>query len=208
MQDLSYAPCTAPSSPSLTQLAAPGRLIELSGRGASAKISAAASLVRSIQSTGDTAVWIQPRGGGLFPPDLAAAGVDLAALLVLHIPSERGAHELLRAAELLLLAGAHGLVIVDLDGLRAPRGGAWQARLAALARRHRSALILLTDSPDHHSSLGPMISLRVAPRRTRSPAGHLAVSQHVLKNKSGGPADPRPQLSRPPAGARAGGRFL
>ncbi|MBK8266137.1 MAG: recombinase A [Nannocystis sp.] len=185
-------------------MAAPGRLVELSGRGASAKISAAVSLVRSVQSAGDTAVWIQPRGGGLFPPDLAASGVDLEALLVLHIPGERGAHDLLRAAELLLLAGAHGLVIVDLTGLRAPRGGAWQARLAALARRHGSALVLLTDSPDRHSSLGPMISLRVAPRRTRSPAGHLAITSHVLKNKSGGPADLRPQLYRSPAGARAG----
>lgn len=196
-------PSALPAGPALAEIAAPGRVIELSGRGAVARTTTAALLLLDAQREGETTAWIQPKGGALFPPDLAAAGVDLDALVVAHVPAERGAQELLRAAEHLLRAGAFGLVVVDLGGLRLPRGGAWQARLTALARHHQSRLVLLTDTPAHEGSLGPLIGLRIDPRRRRD-AGLLVVDPHVLKNKSGRPCDPRPEFRRPPAGLRLG----
>lgn len=99
----------------LGQLAAPGRMIEVSGVGAAARHTTAAALVRQAQLDGETTVWIQPQGGSLFPPDLADAGVDLQALVVVHVPRDRGEVGLARAAELLLRSGAVGLVVIDLS---------------------------------------------------------------------------------------------
>lgn len=99
----------------LDRLAAPGRMIEVSGVGAAARHTTAAALVRQAQLDGETTVWIQPEGGSLFPPDLAEAGVDLQALVVVHVPRDRGEVGLARAAELLLRSGAVGLVVIDLS---------------------------------------------------------------------------------------------
>src|SRR5688572_26873334 len=74
----------------LGHLAAPGRLIEVSGEQASARHTTAVALVRQAQLEGETTVWIQPEGGSLFPPDLADSGIDLDALVVVHVPRERG----------------------------------------------------------------------------------------------------------------------
>ncbi len=99
----------------LDRLATPGRMIEVSGVGAAARHTTAAALVRQAQLDGETTVWIQPEGGSLFPPDLAEAGVDLQALVVVHVPRDRGEVGLARAAELLLRSGAVGLVVIDLS---------------------------------------------------------------------------------------------
>ena len=81
----------------MADLAAPGRLIEISGRGVNARLSTAAKLVREAQSEGETSAWIQAEDGALYPPDLSAAGVDLESLVVLHLPIDQGARDLLRA---------------------------------------------------------------------------------------------------------------
>src|SRR5262245_7284003 len=105
----------AAETTSLGQLAAPGRMIEVSGVGAAARHTTAAALVREAQQGGGRTVWIQPEGGSLVPPDLAEAGVDLQALVVVHVPKDRGEVGLARAAELLLRSGAIGLVVLDLS---------------------------------------------------------------------------------------------
>ena len=99
----------------LGQLAAPGRLIEISGVGASARHTTAVALVRQAQLEGETTAWIQPAGGPLYPPDLAESGVDLASLIVVHVPEDRGQVGLARAGELLLRSGAYGLCVIDLS---------------------------------------------------------------------------------------------
>src|SRR5262245_13238621 len=102
----------------------PGRLVELSGvvDGACARLSTAIAVVHRVQAEGDTAAWIQPDGGPLYPPDLAEAGIDLDALVVVHVPSAALPHTLCvglcKAAELLLRSSAFGLVVVD--GTAAP----------------------------------------------------------------------------------------
>lgn len=203
----------------LGRLAEPGRVVEISGAGASARHTTAVALVRQAQLEGETTVWVQPAGGPLYPPDLAESGVDLDALLVVHVPADRGQVGLARAAELLLRSGAYGLCVVDLsvvDGAcpsghdasgmssqpaRPPRlrGSAWQARLAALARMHGSRVVVLTRAEAGRDSLGPMVGLRVEPRRERRAAGLFAVHPEVLKHK-GAPLLAAPALRRGPWG--------
>jgi hypothetical protein len=203
----------------LGQLAGPGRLVEISGVGASARHTTAVALVRQAQLEGETTVWVQPAGGPLYPPDLAESGVDLAALVVVHVPEDRGQVGLARAAELLLRSGAYGLCVVDLSVLEAtcpsgqehsdmsvkparpPRlkGSAWQARLAALARMHHSRVVVLTRAAVDRASLGPMVGLRIDPRRERRASGLFAVRPEVIKHK-GAPLHAAAALRRGPWG--------
>src|SRR5688572_30810068 len=73
-------------STSLAELLPRDRVIELSGHVMSARTTAAVALVIQAQARGEPVAWIQPEGGSLFPPDLAASGVDLDALIVVHVP--------------------------------------------------------------------------------------------------------------------------
>ncbi|MCY1006440.1 hypothetical protein OV079_12895 [Nannocystis pusilla] len=112
------------SPASFVTLAAPGKLIEVSGGAAGARLTTAVALVRQAQLEGETTVWIQPAGGPLFPPDLADSGVDLDALIVIHIPEDRGPAGIARAAELLLRSGGYGLCVLDLSAPPPPRADA------------------------------------------------------------------------------------
>jgi hypothetical protein len=197
-----------PQLESLAQCVAPGRLVEMSGHHDStvpgARTTAAVSVLRAAQHEGETAAWIQPRGGALYPHDLELYGIDLDALLVVHVPrtnsvAERGTEEnalpfrLCKAAELLLRSGAFGLVIVDLTERAPPSGSeAWQGRLLGLCRQHDARVLLLTEKPTTADSLGALVGLRIEPRRYRETPPHnwrgggLFTLEHaVLKNKSG-----------------------
>jgi hypothetical protein len=131
-----------------------------------------------------------PRGAGLFPPDLAAAGLDLEALLVVHVPPEDRA-AIPRAAELILRTGAFGAVVLDLRGglegarVHVPRGIAWQGRLLTLAREHACRVLVLSSEAEGHGSFGPLVSLRFDVRRRRLAPGCFRVEARVLKDKSG-----------------------
>lgn len=198
----------APSAIPLAELVVPGRLVELSApvQGPGARTSTAVSLLRRAQREGETTAWVQPVGGPLYPPDLHEAGIDLDALVVVHVPVAEGAAGLGKAAELLLRSGAFGLVVVDLGALSAGSRTAsrtsWQGRLLGLARQHEGRVLLLTDKDAHADSLGPLIGLRVEPRRTRAADGAFAVEPHVLKNKSGAPVTPAVRRFVGPAGLR------
>ncbi|MCB9633905.1 MAG: hypothetical protein H6721_17435 [Sandaracinus sp.] len=154
------------SSPSLSEHSSPwpiGRLVELaSSATASARTTVAVREVARLQREGELVAWVQVRGGTFYPPDAAEAGVDLAALTVVHVPSS--ALEAARAAELLLRSGAFGLVVVDLEGmLEARLPSRALARLHALCRQHGSTVSFLT--PPAHEALGSLVSLRFEPRR-------------------------------------------
>ena len=60
-----------------------------------------------------------------------------------------------------------------------------QSRLAALARRHRTALLLLTASPCGSASLGPLVAVRLEARRVhrRGAAARFACEVATLKDK-------------------------
>jgi len=151
----------------------------------------AVGLLRQAQAEGETAAWIQPAFGPLFPPDLEQSGIDVEALVVIQVPRESSGaalpHRLCKAAEILLRSGAFGLVVLDLtEGV--PAGSdAWQGRLLGLGRQHHSRLVMLTEKTTAADSLGPLVGLRIEPRRTRVEPGRFVVEHHVLKNKSGAP---------------------
>lgn len=199
----STAPALEEATP-LHELVTPGRLVELSAPVASAgaRTSTAVALLRRAQREGETTAWIQSSGGPLYPPDLHDGGIDLEALVVVHVPTSEGAAGLGKAAEMLLRSGAFGLVVVDLGALETkPQAGskaatrtAWQGRLLGLARQHEARVLLLTEKPSHADSLGPLVGLRVEPRRTRRPDGTFCIEHHVLKNKSGAPVSPASEL--------------
>jgi recombination protein RecA len=157
--------------------------VELSGEGATACVSAAVGAVRIAQSEREPVAWIQVAHGTLYPPDLADSGVDLSALPVIHVPRAAGAHGPLKAAELLLRSGAFGLVVLDLRDSHPRRDAAWQGRLLALAREHHSRVVLLGKTSGR--SLGPLVGVRIEPRRLRVGPGLFVVEHRLLKNKQG-----------------------
>ncbi|MEM7153155.1 MAG: recombinase A [Myxococcota bacterium] len=198
MADAALRLLETPSTPATTEdeattqvaeLVEPGRLVELSAspRGATARTSTAVALLRRVQREGETTAWVQPTGAPLYPPDLHEGGIDLDALVVVHVPPAEGSAGLGKAAELLLRSGAFGLVVVDLGATEPRARTAWQGRLLGLARQHESRILLLTEKPSQADSLGPLVGLRVEPRRHRHAQGAFTVEHDVLKNKSGAP---------------------
>ena len=176
-----------------------GRLIELVGVPGGARSSAAVQIALASQREGDPVAWVQPRGAGLYPPDLAAAGLDLEGLLVVHVPPGAGPRGVPKAAELALRTGAFGAIVVDVEGARLPRGAAWLGRLASIAREHDTRCVMLT-APSA-GSLGPLVALRIQPGRRRTRPGRYAVSAEVLKDKCGWrPTLPGPRSWVGPAG--------
>src|SRR6185436_10367917 len=102
--DASLAPWTRPN------LA--GRLVELSGAGASAALTFAVALVLDAQRRGETTAWVTSRESSFFPPDVAVNGVDLDALPVVRVPASE---HVTRAGERLVRCGAFDLVVLDLE---------------------------------------------------------------------------------------------
>ena len=190
-----------------------GRLVEIARTAGGAQMTMAVACLRQAQAQGDPVAWIQRAGGALFPPDLADSGIDLDALLVVHVPranagsnqEQRAAaeHNLAKAAELLLRSGGFGMVVIDLTAVPAaganadcaqPERGqsvrgaldlAVQSRLLGLAREHRCQVILLSERGGRGGSLGPLVSLCIEPKRTRVARGEFALAPHARKDKSG-----------------------
>jgi recombination protein RecA len=163
-----------------------GRLVELCAGPTAAQSSIAAMVLRHAQAEGDPVAWVQPSDAGLFPPDLAAAGLDLDALVVVHVPAKDPSAST-RAAELILRTGAFGALVIDLSCSIAslPRGSAWQGRLLGLAREHACRVIVLSPHGRARASLGALVSLRFDVRRARIAPGRFRVEANVLKDKSG-----------------------
>jgi hypothetical protein len=165
----------------------PGTVIELTGDFAAAATSTAVGAVADAQRTGGITAWVQARDGALFPPDVAASGVDLEALAVVHLPpvastgSAAGArssdHGVPAAAELLLRSGAFDLIVLDLRPAP-PKRGAWLGRLQALARQHHTRVLLLTDASTP-LTFATGLAQRLAPHRRRD--GDRFVVEPVLQ---------------------------
>lgn len=180
---VSPPPAEIPSSSS-SQLSLPtGRLIELVEGPSSASTTLAVSILLKAQIDGETAAWVEVAPGTLYPNDLADSGVDLASLIVVHVPKSAGAFALLKSADWLLRSGGFGLVVVDLRQTPISNDATvWQGRLLALAREHRSQLVLLTNA---HNASGSLVSLRLISARQRLRSGIFAVESHALKDKTG-----------------------
>ena len=132
-----------------------GVIATLEGPSGSGRSAIAARLLAGATLGGGLGALIESPGGSegsLYPPSLAAAGVDLNRLLV--VPAHDGAAAA-RAADVLLRAAAFGLVVIPALSLPAV---AW-TRLAGLA--HRSNAVLLALGLEASDELRYFASLRV-----------------------------------------------
>ena len=189
-----------------------GRLTEISSARAPAPLTAAFGLVRDAQRQGETCAWITGATTSFYPPDAADGGVALDALAVVRVPD---ATAVLRAADKLARSGAFGLVVLDVPPARGVTK--WEAalgRLLGLARKHDTAVVLITAKHDDAPSLGSLISLRGEARRVAAASAEPAtpraptegrpycVEVHVLKDKRRAPGWAHAEPCRGPAGLR------
>lgn len=182
-----------------------GRLGQLSGPGA---LSVAFGVVLDAQRAGEPVIWASCGEQPFYPPDAAASGVDLGALLVVRALDAAGAA---RAGDRLLRSGAFGLLVLDLaadPGLQgALAKGAevvpmpLQARLCKLAQRHEAAVLVLSSgAPSGHAgSLSSLVSLRAVASRERLGPRRFACAVRIDKDKRRGPGwQDREELRAPP----------
>ena len=172
-----------------------GRLAEVSARGASAALTAAIEVVAEAQGEGEPVAWITLAAGSFYPPDVAASGVDLAALVVVRV---RDATTAARAAERVLRSGAFGLVVIDLQR-EAELSTAIQGRLVTLAQTHDAAVVCLTEKSADAASVGSLVSLRAEALRKHE-TEDFSVTIRALKDKRRGPGWAHTVKRRGPAG--------
>jgi len=175
-----------------------GRFVEISGDAAGALLTLVFRLVLEAQRRREPVVWIGRRSCPFFPPDVADAGVDLAALPVVWAP---GPIEAARAADLLVRSGGFGLIVADL-GPRSRLPLAAQTRLASLARRHDTALIFLTEKAADRPSIGSLVAVRAHAARVGRDDGRFRCEAHVVKDKGCGPGWKHAEVCRAPDGLR------
>lgn len=191
-------PPTPPVPPGRWTLdALTGCLTELSAAGASAGLSLAFALVLDAQRRGEPAAWLTTEEQGFHPPDAAAGGTDLEALVVVRLAESR---RLPRAAEHLARSAAFGLLVLDLGTTGVPL--AMQSRLTGLAQKHDTAIVFLTRKGDDAPSLGSLISLRGQAKRKRCAEGRFLCELRVLKDKRRGPGWRHSEVFHGPDGLR------
>jgi recombination protein RecA len=176
-----------------------GRVCELSGQGATARLSAALKTVREAQARGEPVAWITARTSTFFPPDAATCGIDLAALPVVFVG---GAQEALRSAERLARSGGFGLLVVDLSDLGERVPAALQSRLAGLAQGHELAVICLTEKPADAASIGPLVNLRAQAVRRDHGQGGFGCRVEAVKDKRRAKTWSDEDVRRGPVGLR------
>jgi len=192
-----------PKALPLSELLPRARLVEVSGQHACARTTTAVSCVIEAQARGDLVAWVQPKDGGLFPPDLETAGVDLDSLIAIHVPRHAGPFALVRATEWLAQSGAFGLTVIDLTAALPPGSSVnWQGRLQGLLRQREGRILLLTSSAYEEPSSGPLVGLRVEPQRGPLHGDQFEVRTQVLKDKVGLEVELATSSSFAPAGLR------
>ena len=179
---------------SLAQLA--GRLCELSSDSGAGLLTAAFRLVLDAQFGHEPVAWITATPDTFFAPDAADNGVDLNALVVVHVPDARSAA---RSADRLLRSGAFGLMVMDLHADPAIPFPL-QARLAHLARAHETALLCLTSKARETPSLGPMVCLRGQSSCRRLGVDRFQYDIEILKDRRHGPGWRHTEICRGPDG--------
>ena len=163
-----------------------GRVVELSGHGATALLTVAVGLIVEAQQKQEPVAWISHPAATVFPPDVAQHGVDLAALVFVRVEA---AAAMLRAVDHLLRSGAFGLVILDLPArIDVPLSA--QVRLAGLAKKHEAVLVYLASgngaAGESEMAASSLVSLRATCHRRRVDAGRFECALQVNKDKRRG----------------------
>jgi recombination protein RecA len=175
-----------------------GRLVEISGNGDTAVLTAACALIHDAQHHDEPAAWIAAADSTFFPPDAAASGIDLDSLILIRARDMASAA---RSADRLLRSAGFGLIVVDLgkdDRVPLPT----LTRLSGLARRHHAVVLFITEKSDTTPSLGSLISLAAYARREHVAGDRFRWSLVVTKDKRGAPASSHSEECRGPAGLR------
>jgi len=176
-------PAGTPSSREWTLEALAGRMVELSSEASSATLTAVTSLVLQCQKRGEPAAWILGGTSSFYPPDVAASGVDLAALVVVRAESTI---KTARAADHLLRSGGFTLVILDIVEDSNLRMNV-QSRLSGLANAHQSAVVCLTRKKTDAPSIGSLVSLRGDTSVMRTGFDEFTWDVEIVKDKRRGP---------------------
>lgn len=155
-----------------------GRFVELSGGPATAALTLAAQLIGEAQRRHELAAWVGNRDYTFYPPDFAAAGIDLEALPVVHAAEARQAA---RAADALIRSGGFALVVLDLG--HADLSMPVQTRLVGLAQKHRTALVSLTRREAGAAPPGSLVSVRGDSEKERAGFDAFTCTLHILKDK-------------------------
>jgi recombination protein RecA len=173
-----------------------GRFAEISTAAAGSPLTLAFRLVLEAQRAGEPVAWVARRDAFFFPPDVADAGIDLAALPVIWAPDTIRAAE---ATDLLARSGAFGLLVLDLgNDPRLPLHA--QTRLVALAQKHETAIVCLTLKSRSRPSLGSLVSLRAHAVRPVRDEGLFRCEALILKDKRRGPGGRHAEVCRGPDG--------
>jgi len=138
-----------------------GAIATLEGAAGSGRSAVAARLLAMATANGGLGALIEtPAGpeGAFYPPALAAAGVDLGRLLIVHAS---GATDIARAADIVLRSGAFGVVVIPMVALRAT---VW-TRLTSLTHRANAVFVVLGEAAP--SELRYFASLRVRVRAAK-----------------------------------------
>ncbi len=174
-----------------------GCLSELSGDRSRATLTLAFELVFEAQAGGEPVAFLSSTASAFFPPDVAATGVDLEALVVVRLADVL---KRLRAAVHLARSGAFGLLIIDLDARDRVPAAALTA-LVGHAQQHDLAVVFLTEKGRGHPSVGSLIAVRAEAVRKKVSGKVRHVCQvEILKDKRRGPGFLRREAYRGPAG--------
>lgn len=193
---LLHAPTPGSATPdsgawSLDALA--GRFVELRGAAGAAAMTLAARVLLQAQLRQEPVVWVGNVESLFFPPDFAAAGLDLEALPVVRAHDGR---QLARMADMLLRSGGFTVVVLDLSE-RMNLTTAMQARLSGLAKQHQCVLLGITR---RQSPLGSMVSLRGETSLQRADFDRFTCELSVVKDKLRGPGWRHTEVCRGPDG--------
>lgn len=143
-----------------------GRFVEISGGAATGALTICAGVIAEAQLRGAAAAWINGEVPCFFPPDFAASGIDLAALPVINAGDKTKA---CHVADTLVRSGAFAVVVMNL-GAKALLPFAVQMRLVGLAKKHHTAILLITRAIRRDGPRGSLVSLRAETEKQR--AGH------------------------------------
>ena len=163
-----------------------GRFIEIADTPATAALSATAALIAQAQRRGEFAAWIGSLSSLFFPPDFAAAGIDLASLPVVSAADAIAAAQ---SADVLLRSDSFALLVLDLRAA-AEISLASQTRLVGLAQKHRTTLLCLTRADRRapaHAPRGSFVSLRIEAEKIRAGHDAFTLSLRAVKDKHRAP---------------------
>lgn len=156
-----------------------GRFVEVGGGPAAAGLTLCARLMVEAQCAGGLVAWVGGSSTGFYPPDLAAAGVDLGALAVVRVDEAR---KLWRVCDTLLRSGGFVLVVADVRGeIGVPFAA--QTRLGGLAQRHNATLLALTRQARGEETRGSLVSLRAETDKRRTGHDGFLCRARVVKDK-------------------------